>query len=189
MHKSNAIRNIILIIIVISVIAICIFSIQNKDNKNNKAKVEMSSNQNNVIKITDKLPLVDEIGKKIKYDEDNSEVQGYYSFVVENTSDEDTNFEIYLDDSEFNNNIHSNFIKVYLTDSNDIPLSGFDGQAVPTYYYLRVSNIIPTGRKLYYGYLKAKESKKYILRVWVGDAYSIDVDSKEFSFKVKVEAD
>ena len=115
-------------------------------------------------------------------------VQGYYSFIVKNNSNFDTNFEIYLDDSKYENTIHPNFIKTYLTDSNDNPVSGFDGLAVPTYYKLRVSNIVPTGRKIYEGNLKSFESKKYTLRAWVGDAYSIDVLSKSFSFDVKVEA-
>lgn len=188
MRKNNSKRNIIFIIIIMLIISFSIVFVQYKDNNKPKANLVISSKQSNIIKITDKLPLIDNVGKNIIYNKDNMSVQGYYSFIVKNNSNFDTNFEIYLDDSKYENTIHPNFIKTYLTDSNDNPVSGFDGLAVPTYYKLRVSNIVPTGRKIYEGNLKSFESKKYTLRAWVGDAYSIDVLSKSFSFDVKVEA-
>ena len=128
------------------------------------------------------------IGKSITDSNENSNVQAYYNFEVKSNSDKDTYYEIYASDLDYDNTIHSNYIKMYLTDENNKPLSGFDNLAVPTFYNLKVSSLNPTSKRLYYGYIKSGETQKFILRVWVGDAYAVGVDTNSFGMKIYAEA-
>lgn len=163
--------------------------IQNAQNRKSSMKLDVNSSQKNVISYSDKLPMKDEMGKKIKYDDDNKNVQGYYQFDVINNNDEGTYYEIYVDMADYSNLVHTNFIKLYLTDSDNNPIDGFGGKAVPTFYKLKNSSSSLTGKRLYRGYIKSKESKSFILRSWIGDAYSIDSYDKEVIFEVNVEVD
>lgn len=189
MQKNVKFSLIGIFLVIIFILFGYLFFIQSKGYNRVNANIEVISEQENKISLVDKYPMSDSVGKKIVYSKDNENVQGYYQFDVKNNSNFDTNFEIYISDAAYENNIHTNFIKVYLTDSNNRPISGFEGQAVPTFYNLKVSSIKPIGRRVYYGYLKAKETQNFILRVWVGDAYKVDVDTKNFSLDVHVEAD
>ena len=78
---------------------------------------------------------------------------------------------------------------MYLTDEHNKVLPGYDSVSVPTYYNLRVSTLNPNARRLYYGYLDAGESRSFILRSWIGDAYTISNISKQFGAKLYVEVD
>ena len=60
---------------------------------------------------------------------------------------------------------------------------------VPTFFNLTVAKLTPKGKRLYYGTLKGGESKKFILRVWVGDAYAIGENSNDFGMNIYVEAE
>ena len=191
MHKKILIRNLLLIILVF----ICLYSLVNfVDNKIYKGKiinkndVVLVSDNSNRFMLKDNYPMLDEVGRKITYSEENSHVQIYYEFEVKSKSNTDTNYEIYLSSDKYKNNIHPNFIKIYLTDSNNNPIEGFNTIAVPTYFNLKVATATPLGRRLYYGKIKANDTKKYILRAWIGDAYAVGVDSKEFGFDLYVEA-
>lgn len=189
MQKKEIIKNIILIVIVIILLISCInmllFFYKHRIEK--AKEVELVSPYNNKFEIIDSYPMIDDLGKSMIYDEDNKNVQSFYEFEVKSKSEKKKKYEITVSDLDFSNSIHPNFIKVYLTDENNHPISGFDTLAVPTYYDLKVSSINPTAKRLYYGTIKAGEVKKYRLRVWVGDAYSIGIQTKKFGMKVNVE--
>jgi len=189
MH-NKVIRNLFIIIFFVVIIALVLFLIQTKNKKHGDSSLlEVKSTHNDEIIISDSFPMSDDMGKKIDNDSSNSKVQGYYEFEIKSNNKVGTNFEIIASDLDFNNDIHPNYIKMYLTDEMENPLAGYDELAVPTFYKLKVSSMVPTGRRVYYGYIKPGEVKKYKLRVWVGDAYSVGVNTKNFGMKISVEAD
>ena len=188
MHKKTKIY-IIISLIVIMCISISVVFLQNSQKRKSLMKLEVNSSQSNIITYTDKLPLNDNMGKEFKYNNDNKNVQGYYEFEITNKYDNGTFYEIYVDMEDYPNLVHSNFIKLYLTDGNNKPIDGFNGKAVPTFYKLKGSSSSVTGKRLYRGYIKSKESKSFILRSWIGDAYSIGSYEKEVKFVVNVEVD
>lgn len=186
MH-SKLKKSAIILIALIIVIFFVIFYIMSTNNriKNSDELIDIKINVNEEnVSITDKFPMNDDLGKSIKYDFDNKEVQGYVEIEVTNDSASDTNFELFSIENEYENNIHPNYIKMYLTDESNNPLDGYNNLSVPTYYNLRVSSLNPSGKRLYYGHLKAFEIKKFILRFWVGDAYSIHDSLNEFGIKL-----
>lgn len=188
MHKNSRIY-IIISLVVIMFIAICVVYIENNQNRKSSMKLDLISNQSNIITFSDKLPINDDVGRYFKYNDDNAKVQGFYQFVITNNNDHGTFYEIYVDMGDYPNLVHSNFIKVFLTDGDDNPVTGFNSKSVPTIYKLKNSSSSVTGKRLFRGYIKPKESKEYILRSWVGDAYSIGSYEKEIKFDVNVEVD
>lgn len=137
------------------------------------------------LSILDKYPMKDELGKKITYSEDNKDVQIYYEFQVESSASKNAKYKLVLNDSGFNNSIHSNYIKVYLTDDNNNPLKGYDSDYVPTLYSL--SNSKSNNKVLFESTIKPEEIQRYILRIWIGDAYTIGFGQNEFKVNLNLE--
>ncbi len=157
-------------------------------NKNRVVDVSLSSRSNNSISIKSKITMDDDHGKAIYYDKSKDKFQGYLEFEVVSKSTVKSKYEIYAVEDD-NVIIHPNYVKVYLTDENDNPVSGYEDFAVPTFYNLRVSSLNPKGKRLYYGTINPNEAKKYKLRVWFSDSYKLEQEDKNFSIKLFVEAD
>ncbi|MBQ8132034.1 MAG: hypothetical protein IJ193_06055 [Bacilli bacterium] len=190
MQKSKLRLIAFVLIVVVLFIFICL---KNQDSGGHKGKdnsmIEMQTNGDNSFVLHDNYPMTDEIGRKIKYNADNSDVQGYIEFTITSKSNVGTNYELYLIQDNLEKSLHPNYLKVYLTDENNKALPGFDDLSVPTFYNLRVSSLNPAARRIYYGYLDAGESRSFILRTWIGDAYTVSSVSKQFGAKLYVEVD
>ena len=132
---------------------------------------------NNTINVVSSKPMNDSLGKDIN-DKDK-----YYEFSVSNDFDKEINYEILLE--PIINTLDGKYIKFYLTDENNKPLSGFDKE-VPVFSQFSDSEL--DGNKvLYKDTLKAKSDSKFILRVWISDSYNVSKESDlSFSFKVDV---
>ena len=188
MHKNSRIY-IIISLVVISFIAIIVMFIQNAQNRRSVLKLDVSSEQDSFITYSVKLPLSDKSGREIVFSEDNKKVQGYYEFEINNKNSVGTSFEIFIDMEEYDYLIHPNFVKVYLTDGDNKALAGYTGKSVPTLYKLKSSSASLNGKRVYKGYISSNETQRFILRSWIGDAYSIDSVDKEVKLNVKVEVD
>ena len=95
-------------------------------------------------------------------------------------------YEIYLTKNDLENEVPVKFVKVYLTDENDVPIGNFKDSRLLTYYELKVAESDPSGKLLYSGTLKGQESKKYKLRMWVADTYELTTDARVFSVELNV---
>ena len=189
MEKEVIIKRLFIIIIVFLVVVSVFYYVFNNfslGNKKSNAKVELISDGCEEIYINDNFPMSDAVGKTFTTDKNDSRVQAYCKFEIK--TNKDTKYSLYVSDLDYDNTIHSNFVKVYLTDELENPISGFDKNSVPTFYSLRSSDTNPTDRILVEGKIKKDESKKYILRVWVGDAYAVGNNVNNFSMKLHVEA-
>ena len=189
MEKEVIIKRLFIVIIIFLVIVSVFYYIFNNINfksKKSNAKVELISDGCDEIYVNDNFPMTDEVGKTFTSINKESRVNAYCKFEIK--SDKDTKYSLYLSDLDYENSIHSNYIKVYLTDELENPVSGFDSLSVPTFYNLRSSKNNPTDRVLLEDKIKSNKSKKYILRVWVGDAYAVGTSVNNFSMKLHVEA-
>lgn len=139
-----------------------------------------------VLTINNVLPITDAVGKDIDVQNNKEGITQYLEFEVNSVVDGRVKFEIYLTKNNVDSEIPDKFVKLYLTDQNDTPLKNFDNAAIPTYYDLKVSDIEPSGKLIYSGVLKNKESKKFKLRMWVADTYELTTDTKSFSAKLNV---
>lgn len=182
--KDSSFSLIIFIFIIILALILTSFYIKQK----NKIIDVGLSNSNNSISIKNKVTMDDASGKAINFEKSKDKFQGYLEFKVISKSTVKTKYEIYAI-SKNKQNIHPNYIKVYLTDENDKPISGFEDFAVPTFYNLRVSSINPNGRRIYHDSINPNETKTFKLRVWFSDAYTLEKEEKDFDIKLFVGAD
>ena len=135
-----------------------------------------TESDNNVINIDNALPVSDEVGKKI------SNSNEYFLFTVSNNFEESINYEILLE--PLVNNLDNKYVKIYLTDKNDVPLKGYD-KTVPTADQFQTNSFGMIS--IYNGILKDKDdSQTFKLRIWISDSYVVDQNSSMFSFKVNV---
>ncbi len=132
------------------------------------------------------LPIADEVGKKLDGQGTKKGIQGYVEFSIKEESGIASNFEIFLKKSEVYNEIDTNYIKLYLTDMNDVAMEGFDSSIIPSYNSLRVSKENPGNKILYRGNIDKFAEKKYKLRVWLSDSSGVEIEKKAFKFDLGV---
>ena len=95
-------------------------------------------------------------------------------------------YEICLINEATEEEINSNYVKIYLTDNDNKPFNFYNGNAVPVYQSLRISEGSADGKVIYSDIIKGKEIKKFKLRVWLSDAYILNETDRYFSAKIVV---
>lgn len=190
-HKQATILFIVMILLLLVFLAgvyILKNNILNSSQKEiNNHDISLKFVEENAITIANMLPISDAVGKRIQSKGDKEGVQGYFDFIVQSQVSEKINYEIYLTRKSFDKEIEPNYVKLYLTDAvDDKPVAGYDKNRVPTYSDLRVSTNNLNGRRLYFGSLSNKESKKFRLRMWLSDTYVLTAEEKKFAVKINV---
>lgn len=164
--------------------------LSNKDYSYDLIQVDYKTSK--IIHIKNKLPVSDKIGKSFTGEGTSDGIQGYIELSLTNPNTVSVSYDIILteDLNLESSRINSNYIKIYLTDNNDIPFDGFNSRKIPTFHELGVLKDKPESRLLYRGYLNPEEVKNIKLRVWLSDSYSISASSsskeKEFYAEIKV---
>lgn len=186
------VRQLTLAIIVI----VCLFAVfmgfgflfnkyKNTENKTYNLGVKFSDNRNVYLENT--LPVTDKIGKELDGVSSTKSIQGFKEFSIENNYDKKINYQIYLKvKNSCENMIDEDFIKLYLTDTSNNPLSGFENNKLPTYSSISSLNDKPDSKLLYTGSINKNSISKFRLRVWVSDLYSVNRDKECFSFDIYV---
>lgn len=146
--------------------------------------ISLKTYELNEVSISNRLALSDEVGKSITSDGELDGVQNVFDFEITSNYDEEVYYEVYLTKEDLYSEIEPEYIKLYLVDLDTGKfLNGING-SIPTYYDLRVATSDPVGRRLYYGTIGAKETKKFRLRMWLSDDYPISSDVSQFSVKI-----
>ena len=186
------VRQLTLAIIVI----VCLFAVfmgfgflfnkyKNTENKTYNLGVKFSDNRNVYLENT--LPITDKIGKELDVVSSTKSIQGFKEFSIENNYDKKINYQIYLKvKNSCENMIDEDFIKLYLTDTSNNPLNGFENNKLPTYSSISSLNDKPDSKLLYTGSINKNSISKFRLRVWVSDLYSVNRDKECFSFDIYV---
>ncbi|MBO5121499.1 MAG: hypothetical protein J6C28_07445 [Bacilli bacterium] len=109
-------------------------------------------------------------------------VNEYYDFEINVPKEQNdsikVNYDILLKD--LGSDLEDKFIKVYLTDSNNTPLEGFNN-TVPVYSaFLNDSD----GKIIYSGILD-DDNKKFRLRIWISDIYNKKYNNN-LAFQIRV---
>ena len=171
-------------IFIVLILGGCLFGILGSYSDSNLLTIRYSSNEK--FTISNLLPMTDEVGKTITLESNKEGTTAYLEFEVSSSGNKKTSYEIYLVKDTLDVEVPVKFVKVYLTDDNDVALKNFDVANLPTYYDLRVSDIDPSGKVLYSGTIKNQDTQKFRLRMWVADTYELTTDVKKFSVKVFV---
>lgn len=158
---------------------------KSSENKAYNLGVKFSDNRNVYLENT--LPVTDKIGRELDGVKSSTGIYGFKEFSIENNYDKKVDYQIYLRvKNSCENMIDEDFIKLYLTDTNNNPLSGFENNKLPSYSSISSLNDKPDGKLLYTGSINKNSISKFRLRVWVSDLYSINRDKECFSFDIYV---
>lgn len=170
-----------------------------KDNSLTTATVSFNytESETNHIQLTNALPMSDTNGKKLNGD------QEVFDFTVTGNYGEKGTvlYDVYA--TPYDMTLSDKYVKVYVTDQNDNPVKGYDGDVVPTYNTLEDYNIPAStkdtfttkGKLLYSSELtKEKNSDDLRVRVWLSSSYGSSEKAEEntpeqsltFAFKVNV---
>lgn len=170
-----------LIVLVLIILSVFIIFFLKPKSVNNNLSINISSSE---IMINNKLPISDVLGKNIK---ESDEKQVYITISIKNKDIDDTTYQIYLTRNYLDEpQLKEKYVKLYLTDSKDKPLSGFEKNLIPTYKTLKSLNDKPSSKLLYEGNISGKETQKLRLRVWIDDSYALSDITESFDFDVDV---
>ena len=178
--------SIVLLSLVAFILVIAIF-IKIDDYKKSKYKIDVKFDDTDIVKLTNKLPVSDEIGKNYNGTGVEKGIVEYKSFTISNPNDGKVEYEIYL--TRVTNKIEdmrAGYIKLYLTDEKNNPIEGFDTKKLPTFYDLTALSDKLSSRLLYSGSIVSGGSKKFILRSWVADTYVLSSEEEDFNYDIDV---
>lgn len=172
------------LLIVLFSILICFVPVVFSDNSNDVSLVSAVDS----ILLKNNLPLTDTSGKTLDASNVRKEFLNEIAFSVKGIGEEDkvVKYEICLINDVTGEEINSNYIKIYLTDNEDRPFNFYNGNAVPVYQNLKISEGRADGKVIYSDVIKGKEIKKFKLRVWLSDAYILNEMDRYFSAKIVV---
>lgn len=158
---------------------------KSSENKVYNLGVKFLDNRNVYLENT--LPVTDKIGRELDGVNSSTGIHGFKEFSIENNYDKKVDYQIYLKvKNSCESMIDEDFIKLYLTDTNNNPLSGFENNKLPSYSSISSLNDKPGSKLLYTGSINKNSISKFRLRVWVSDLYSINRDKECFSFDIYV---
>ena len=166
----------IFIIFVCTFSILFIFFLKEKKNIKNGTNdyLEIKFESNDILKINNKLPLSDVLGKSIKYEDSLNGNVGFLEFSVINKSAKTRKYNITINKRNVDSKmISDNYIKLYLTDINDNPLKGFSDNKITTYNELSYSKNNVENVVLYSDFAEKLSKNDYRLRVWVSDSYGL----------------
>lgn len=185
MFKLN-IKNLSIFTIIIVVIVVFFgFYINNKRNISN-SDISVKFESSDIVTIDSKLAISDLLGKSLTNDTTEDGVFGFVDFSVINNTSKQVNFEINLvKQNVIGPVIKDNYIKLYLTDTNDKEFG--NKSLIPNFNQLNNSKSNNNGKTLFVDSLAAKEKKKFRLRAWLSDSYIVSDVKESFSFDVNVD--
>ena len=184
-HLIKSVSIVLLSLAVFILIFAIIIKIQ--DYKKSSYKIDVKFETNDIVKLTNKLPMSDEIGKEYTGTGVEKGIIEYKEFTVSNPNEGKVSYEIYLTRTENSiEDMKSGYIKLYLTDEKNKPVEGFDTKKLPTFYDLPSLSDKLSSRLLYTGTLVSGSSKKYILRTWIADTYVLSDTVEDFGFDIDV---
>ena len=127
------------------------------------------NNDNNYLTTGSSYPISDETGKVLPYYSDFS--------INATTNDMGIKYEIQTI-ADTTNSIDPSYIKVYLTDQNDNPITD-----VLTYSELTKAEYNTDGKLVYTSYITKTGTKDFRLRMWIDESYNLQ-EGQTFGFKI-----
>ena len=138
------------------------------------------------ILINNTYPMNDEAGKVLPESGVSGVVRGYFDFNVAATIEGDASIQYEVIGENVTDTLAKldpEFIKVYLTNESDTPMSGYQYATVPTFKSLSDAK---GGKKLYSGSFESSGTQKFRLRLWLSNDYQSSGVSETFKMKVNV---
>ena len=184
-YKKQVILAFVVVFILFVISMVAIIALKLIKSNNSLKPLNISYNTSNVIKVDNSLPISDKLGKNLSMESLSESNNGFLSFSIKNSNEVEVNYDVFLT-KRSNSTIKENYIKLYLTDKEDVAYEGFNKNKIPTYNELLYLNDKPSSKLLYSGTIGAKSVEKLKLRVWVSDSYALSDSLEEYAFNVDV---
>ena len=183
--KKIVLKIILYIFIIFILWLLLYFFIFDKGNSLDSSSLFIQFYNDDILEVTNKLPLSDELGKNDECDE-SSDFIDCINFTIRNISSEMVNYEIYITKEYNKSEIRGDYIIYYLSDDNNNSLKGFDTNILPSYKSLLSLSDMPYSKLLYSGSISSDEKKNFILKTWVSDSYTISDNLEKFRVNVNI---
>ena len=183
--KRIVLKYILSIFIIFLFLLLLYYFIFYKKNSLDSSSLFIQFHNNDILEVTNKLPLSDELGKNDACDE-SSDFIDCINFTVKNISSEMVNYEIYITKEYNKSEIKGDYIIYYLSDDSNYLLKGYDSNILPSYKRLLSLSDKPYAKLLYSGSLSSEEKKNFILKTWVSDSYTISDNLEKFRVNVNI---
>ncbi len=153
----------------------------------NNDKLFVRFESSDIIEIQNKLPVSDTLGKKFNGQGTEEGVQGYLEFSVTNKDRKKMYYEVLATEQAIEGKkISDKYVKLYLTDSDNNPLSGFELNSVPVYYTFPFSKDRLSSKLLYRGIISGESSEVLKLHMWLSDNYRVSTNLESFKIDIDV---
>lgn len=191
-YKKQMFLTLLLIFILFCVVFCFIFLLKdNSTKKDNNFDLSVKYLNNiDSVTIENILPINDIVGKKLDGKGTKEGTQGYLEFTLKSNSSNEVDYKIIVDaDNKSKENIiDDKYIKLYLTDFNDVAYDGYNKNDVPTFLDLFVDENAPSDKILYQGTIDSNKKQYFRLRVWLANDYILsDTNEEKFSVKLRIE--
>ncbi len=210
--KGNQKNGIILTIVLLLILIVAVVGVTyaaftwnqagTKTNTITTGSIECTFTEASPINITAAHPISDNTGKTLAAGTIAGYTQGYSDAVLSCECSGEScsgNYELYVTDKTASNNLSLDYVKVYLTDGNDgseTAIGDFGATPTPVFSGLTASTV-DGAKKLDSGSLTFADddsdgvmtaSKKWRLRVWVSDQYTVPNSTTAANFSALVKA-
>ena len=182
--KKIVLKIILYIFIIFILWLLLYFFIFDKGNSLDSSSLFIQFYNDDILEVTNKLPLSDELGKNDECDE-SSDFIDCINFTIKNISSRNVNYEIYITKEYTKSEIRGDYIIYYLNDGSN-SLKGFDTNILPSYKSLLSLSDKSYSKLLYSGNISSEEKKSFILKTWVSDSYTISDNLEKFRVNVNV---
>lgn len=177
--KQARISFYISLLFLLIILIISLYFYNNKTNNLINDELDVKFDTSDIINISNVLPVSDTLGKSFSKDSVSEDIQGYVEFSIKNKIKRSVKYQIIVTvQNDSYKKIKENYIKFYLTDSDNNALKGFDSNIIPSFYSLKSINGKKYSKLLYEGILVDGETNNFILRMWLSDSYG-KTDIKE----------
>ncbi len=176
-----------LIVVFISAILFCL-SIYFSNNDKSATVVFSYSSNDLKLRIDNSSPITDELGKSIDIGDNHLKNASLkFSVSASMTGYEKIDYEIYAKEVNNLNSISSDYVKLYLTESNtNRSLGSTVNSGITTFNKLRTSAIDPGAKRIYRGTLKKNEVQDFAIRMWLADTYTVSNEKRTFQINLYV---
>ena len=182
----------ILVLFLVIIIGVLIYGNHRKNNshslsKNDQLFVRFESSD--IVEIKNKLPVSDSLGKKFNGSGTEEGVQGYLEFSISNKGKDKLYYEIIATKQAIEGKeISDKYVKLYLTNSDNDPLSGYEVNSIPVYYSFSYLSDRTSSKLLYTGIISGNSYEIIKLHMWLSDNYRVSMVPESFKIDIDVRA-
>ena len=180
----------LLVLFLVVIIGVLIYGNYRKKNTHSRANNDqlfVRFESSDIVGIKNKLPVSDSLGKKFNGVGTEEGVQGYLEFSISNKGKDKLYYEVIATKQAIEGKeISDKYVKLYLTNSDNDPLTGYELNSIPVFYSFPYLKDRPSSKLLYTGILMGNSKETLKLHMWLSDNYRVSMIPEDFKIDIDV---